>query len=176
MTNIDAIVATFVSQPKAAIESDTIERMRTAIAAAMGLPALKRVGRPPKQLAMSVSSPSTQRKRAPIQLCPVPGCKNPAAPIFGMVCSKHKDLPKATIKKYREARRAKKLAASGKAPPRRSPRTARKRRPGRPPSPKRQAKAVSRPRSRTTGKAARQASPAPVTSPASSAVSLQAAA
>jgi hypothetical protein len=29
-----------------------------------------------------------------------------------MVCSKHKDLPKATIKKYREQRRARK--ASGK--------------------------------------------------------------
>jgi hypothetical protein len=26
-----------------------------------------------------------------------------------MVCAKHKDLPKAKIKKYREARRAKKL-------------------------------------------------------------------
>jgi hypothetical protein len=25
-----------------------------------------------------------------------------------MVCAKHKDLPKATIKKYRDARRAKK--------------------------------------------------------------------
>jgi hypothetical protein len=38
----------------------------------------------------------------------VPGCKNRAAPIFGMVCSKHKDVSKAKIKEYREARRAKK--------------------------------------------------------------------
>jgi hypothetical protein len=53
-----------------------------------------------------------QRRKGPIQLCPVPGCTNRAAPVFGMVCSKHKDLPKATIKKYREARRARK--ASGK--------------------------------------------------------------
>jgi hypothetical protein len=30
-----------------------------------------------------------------------------------MVCAKHKDLPKATIKKYRDARRAKK-AKKGK--------------------------------------------------------------
>ena len=48
------------------------------------------------------------RKKGPKQLCPVPGCKNPAAPVFGMVCAKHKDLPKAKIKQYREARRAKK--------------------------------------------------------------------
>jgi len=49
-----------------------------------------------------------KRRKGPIQLCPVPGCPNRAAPVFGMVCSKHKDLPKASIKKYREARRAKK--------------------------------------------------------------------
>ena len=48
------------------------------------------------------------RKKAPPQYCPVPGCKNKAAPIFGMVCSAHKDVPKAKIKEYREARRAKK--------------------------------------------------------------------
>ena len=45
------------------------------------------------------------RRRAK-QLCPVPGCTNPAAPVFGMVCAKHKDVPKAQIKKYRETRRA----------------------------------------------------------------------
>src|SRR5262249_10183547 len=53
------------------------------------------------------------RKKPPIQLCPVPGCTERAAPIFGMVCAKHKDLPKAKIKKYREARRA--LKAKGRA-------------------------------------------------------------
>jgi hypothetical protein len=41
----------------------------------------------------------------------VPGCKNAAAPVFGMVCAKHKDVAKSKIRKYREARRAKKLAA-----------------------------------------------------------------
>lgn len=46
------------------------------------------------------------RRKGPIQLCPIPGCKNRAAPVFNMVCGKHKDLPKATIKKHREARRA----------------------------------------------------------------------
>jgi hypothetical protein len=46
------------------------------------------------------------RKKGPIQLCPVPKCINRAAPSLGMVCAKHKGLPKAQIKKYREARRA----------------------------------------------------------------------
>jgi len=36
----------------------------------------------------------------------VPGCKNPAAPVFGMVCKEHKNVAKAKIRKYREARRA----------------------------------------------------------------------
>jgi hypothetical protein len=52
------------------------------------------------------------RRKLPRQLCPVPGCKNPAAPVFGMVCSAHKDVPKRQIAKYREARRAKKLKAA----------------------------------------------------------------
>jgi hypothetical protein len=54
------------------------------------------------------------RRRAPKQLCPVPGCKNAAAPVFGMVCAKHKDVPKAKIKTYREARRKRVAAASKK--------------------------------------------------------------
>lgn len=47
------------------------------------------------------------RKPFKKQLCPVPNCKNPAAPVYGMVCGKHKDVPKSQIKKYRDARRAK---------------------------------------------------------------------
>ncbi len=44
-------------------------------------------------------------KRKP-QLCPVPKCKERAAPVYGMVCAKHKDVPKAKIAKYRMQRRA----------------------------------------------------------------------
>ena len=47
------------------------------------------------------------RKKGPVQLCPMPGCKERAAPVFGMVCKKHKDAPKKLIAKYREIRRAK---------------------------------------------------------------------
>jgi hypothetical protein len=81
-------------------------------------PSPKRRGRPPKNptttalsLVPRVQEVSKPRKKAPKQLCPVPGCKNPAAPIFGMVCAKHKDLPKLKIKQYREARRAKQAKA-----------------------------------------------------------------
>jgi hypothetical protein len=55
-----------------------------------------------------------KRRKAPIQLCPVPGCANRAAPVFGMVCSKHKDLPKMEIRKYREARRARRNKDKGR--------------------------------------------------------------
>jgi hypothetical protein len=54
------------------------------------------------------------RRKGPVQLCPVPGCKNRAAPVFGMVCSKHKDLPKAVIKKHRDVRKNKNKKASKK--------------------------------------------------------------
>jgi hypothetical protein len=45
-------------------------------------------------------------RRRKKQLCPVPNCKNPAAPVFGMVCAKHKGVPKAKIAGYRKARAA----------------------------------------------------------------------
>jgi len=48
------------------------------------------------------------RKKPPIQLCPVPKCTGRAAPVFRMVCAKHKDTPKKLIAQYRAARKAKK--------------------------------------------------------------------
>jgi hypothetical protein len=70
-------------------------------------------GRPPKLLTAVSSAAPVKKFRAPRppQLCPVPGCKNVAAPAFGMVCSKHQKVSKAKIKKYREARRQAKLKA-----------------------------------------------------------------
>jgi len=46
------------------------------------------------------------RKAAQSRLCPYPNCKNKAAPIFGMMCKQHKDVPKAERDKYFAARRA----------------------------------------------------------------------
>lgn len=113
MSNIQSIVDDFANQLSAFIEAQVVARARATVAAALG--AKRGPGRPPKLAKLAaLSAPAIAvagrkpRKKAPPQLCPVPGCKDRAAPIFGMVCSKHKDLPKAKIKQYREARRAKK--------------------------------------------------------------------
>jgi hypothetical protein len=133
MSNIQSIVDDFANQLSALIEAQVIERARATVAAALGAQGKRGPGRPPKlarlvalELPASVTNGRKKaRKKAPPQLCPVPGCKNRAAPIFGMVCSDHKDVPKAKIKEYREARRAKK-AANGKAGRRASRRKAAK--------------------------------------------------
>ncbi len=109
------------------------------------------------------------RKKLPRQFCPVPGCKNPAAPVFGMVCAEHKNVSKAKIKKYREARRAAKLGSKA-ARPRRA--KSAKKRPAVARKPKKSAsrttkkkvpkKAVAR---RKTPKKTRPAAPTKVTQP-----------
>jgi len=60
---------------------------------------------------------TAERKKPPKQICPVPGCKNVAAPIFGMVCKDHKNVAKAKIKKYREERREGKVTQATGAKP-----------------------------------------------------------
>lgn len=107
--NIQSLVNDFVSTIVATVETATTERVRAALASALGGARVLRrgPGRPPKAAARVVRI----RRAGPKQLCPVPGCPNPAAPVFGMVCSKHKDVPKPQIKKYREQRRASKEKA-----------------------------------------------------------------
>jgi hypothetical protein len=110
--DIKAIVADFTHRLTELIEKDAVVRARASVLSAFGIDAPRRPGRPRKEQAMRVAAataPKKARKKMPPQLCPVPGCKNKAAPVFGMVCAKHKDVPKAKIKKYREARKAKKL-------------------------------------------------------------------
>jgi hypothetical protein len=123
MSNIQSIVDDFANQLSALIEAQVIARARATVAAALGAQGKRGPGRPPKLaklVALELPAGITNgrrkaRKKAPPQLCPVPGCKNRAAPIFGMVCSDHKDVPKAKIKEYREARRAKKAGTNGKS-------------------------------------------------------------
>jgi hypothetical protein len=120
MRDLRDIVGEFAKRLTQVIEGSAIVKARDAVLAALGLglPLPRRRGRPPKALgAASRPAAVRHRRKGPIQLCPVPGCKNRAAPIFGMVCSKHKDLSKATIKKYREARKLKKAKAAGKPVP-----------------------------------------------------------
>ena len=102
----------------AEVDAQAFAQARQSVLASLGMdvPVVKRRGRPPK-VAQVAASPITSiatkaRKKMPPQFCPVPGCKNKAAPIFGMVCSKHKDVAKSKIKKFREARRAEKLKAA----------------------------------------------------------------
>jgi hypothetical protein len=104
--DIHAIVQNFVARLSSLIEEDAVTRARAAVLSAFG--AGGSAGR--KGAIADSAALRRQRRKGPIQLCPVPGCKNRAAPVFGMVCSQHKDLPKATIKKYREQRRARKQA------------------------------------------------------------------
>jgi hypothetical protein len=120
MSELRTVVENFTSHLAQVIEAQVMERARTAVAAALGgngrIPG--RRGRPPKSVALATTwiPQKKPRKKAPKQLCPVPGCTNPAAPVFGMVCADHKDVAKAKIKKYREARRAKKLGGGAASP------------------------------------------------------------
>jgi hypothetical protein len=107
--DIRALVQGFIGTLVSAVEQNTAKRIEAAILNGVGVSAPRRgPGRPPKNGLFSLSAarlargPSKPRAK---QLCPVPGCKNPAAPVFGMVCAKHKDVPKAKIKEYRETRR-----------------------------------------------------------------------
>ena len=104
MSTVQSLIEDFTNQLAAALESQAMERARLAVESAFGV---KRPGRPPQVSAVAVRK--NPRRKAPVQLCPVPGCRNPGAPVFGMVCAEHKGVPKAKIKKYREARRAKKF-------------------------------------------------------------------
>ena len=113
-SSIRSLVDAFVTRLAGVIEAEAAERTRQHVLAALGDGALpRRRGRPPKN-AFTVALPAAPvaRRRAPKQLCPVPGCKNAAAPVFGMVCAEHKDLPKEKIAQYREERRAAKVAAA----------------------------------------------------------------
>jgi hypothetical protein len=106
-STINSLTEAFARQLASVVEQAAAARIQSAILDGLG--GARGPGRPRKEgLSLSVAYPSA-RKKAPKQLCPVPGCKNPAAPVFGMVCAKHKDMPKAKIKKYREDRRAAKL-------------------------------------------------------------------
>jgi hypothetical protein len=105
--NITAQIESFTQQIVATVEAAVAQRIQAALAGAFGVSQKRGPGRPPKQAVAHVAvEKSAERKKPPKQLCPVPGCKNVAAPIFGMVCKDHKNVAKSKIKKYREARRA----------------------------------------------------------------------
>jgi hypothetical protein len=114
--DIRMLVQNFVTSLVAAVEQTTTQRIQAALMNGVNsLPVRRGPGRPPKNPLFAGSTAALATigrpgKKRPKQLCPVPGCKNPAAPVFGMVCAKHKDIPKAKIKEYRDARRKAKKA------------------------------------------------------------------
>jgi len=114
-TNIRSLVEGFVNQIVAAIEADSVRRVQQAVTAAFAGSAASalapRRGRPPRAPASAAPAVAAPVKRRPKQFCPVPGCSGVAAPVFGMVCAKHKDMAKSKIKEYRAQRKA---AKSGK--------------------------------------------------------------
>jgi hypothetical protein len=107
--NITTIVETFAIQITAAVEASMADRLQAAIAGVFDAPQKRGPGRPSKQAVAGVAPVAAKpagKKTRPKQFCPVPGCKNTAAPIFGMVCKDHKNVAKSKIKKYRAERKA----------------------------------------------------------------------
>ena len=96
------MVETFVSQIVAAVEAESVRRVREAVAATFG----PGVPGPRRPAGVASALPPAPVRHRPKQLCPVPGCTGVAAPVFGMVCAQHKDVSKAKIKEYRAQRRA----------------------------------------------------------------------
>lgn len=96
------------------LTADFVARLTAAVEAHVKAFAIEALNHSTPTQNGTVLRPSTpgHRRKAPLQLCPVPRCRNAAAPVYGMVCAKHKDVPKRQIAKYREARRARKAKAS----------------------------------------------------------------
>jgi hypothetical protein len=115
--NIAAQIETFTQQLVATVEASVAQRIQAALASAFGVPQKRGPGRPPKQAVAGVAARSAGKASRPKQLCPVPGCKNVAAPVFGMVCKEHRNVAKSKIKKYREQRREGKVTQTTGARP-----------------------------------------------------------
>jgi hypothetical protein len=186
---IKAAIEEFAQRIQKMIEGHAMERAKSAVLEAFGLHAPKKRGRPPKALASLPALPSATkgtsgpdgmkkaRKKLPPQFCPVPGCKNKAAPVFGMVCAQHKDVAKSKIKKYREERKAQKHGKTKQGKPAGKPagkKTARKSvvRAGakKTPGKKVRAKAVGRKAPKRPSTTASVAKPASVASPPAASV------
>jgi hypothetical protein len=103
--NITAVVETFVQNLVAAVEVSVAERVQAAIAGVFGAPQKRGPGIRAVADAAGVAERWPGGKTRPKQLCPVPGCKNVAAPVFGMVCKDHRNVAKSKIAKYRAERK-----------------------------------------------------------------------
>jgi hypothetical protein len=112
---IKETVAEFAKRLQELIEAEAVGRARAAVLQAFGAAPPRRSNGASPSIAKTGGASKRTRRKLPRQLCPVPGCTNTAAPVFGMVCAKHKDVAKSKLRKYREARRAKKLGAKARS-------------------------------------------------------------
>jgi hypothetical protein len=106
--DLRSLVEQFANRLAKFVDEAAMARARKAVEHALNAPGGRRTGRRGSTRGVA----GTKSKKRPIQLCPVPRCRNAAAPIFGMVCAKHKDVPRSQIKLYRERRRARKARAA----------------------------------------------------------------
>jgi hypothetical protein len=120
-TDLHLLVETYAASLIRAVELATTDRIRAAVTAALGAAPKRGRGRPPKNPFLIPALLGASRKPGGKQLCPVPGCTHAAAPVFGMVCAAHKDVPRAEIKKFRERRRLERAGASDAGPARARP-------------------------------------------------------
>jgi hypothetical protein len=169
--DLKAVVEEFAERIQGLLEAQSMEKAKAEILGAFGISAPRKPGRPPKTFAAAAAAKPVvmkARRKLPPQYCPVPGCKDKAAPIFGMVCSKHKDVPKALIKKYREARRAKKagVQVSKKSPTKRAKRVVKKTKRAAPVAKKMKQQTAKKKPKRTGKNVAKSQPPKEVTSPA----------
>lgn len=91
------LVTEFAEKIRSAVEEEFVEKISGVIGTPLALGA-------------------RTRRSGPGSLCPYPGCANKAAPVFGMVCKDHKDVPKEEMTRYREARKAAASAPEASAP------------------------------------------------------------
>ena len=94
-----ALVEEFVVRLTSIVQEIASQRLRMTLLGAFDVEPRRGPGRPPKNPTFTGMSLAAGRSRRPKQLCPVPGCKNVAAPVFGMVCGTHRDVPKAKIQR-----------------------------------------------------------------------------
>jgi hypothetical protein len=91
---IKPILVDFAREIANAVERLTLERVRAVLDGGKATEGLK-LGR--------IGQAGRRGGSRPTQLCYYPGCKNTAAPRYGMFCvALHKDLPEAEKEKYRK--------------------------------------------------------------------------
>lgn len=109
MNEIKKLIAKFASDLTRAIEDREKHALAAVRAGIMTGLAVGGANVSPTAVAHSIAKAAGRsRRKGPLQLCPIPGCKSPAAPVFSMLCGKHRNTPKRLVAKYRAARRAKK--------------------------------------------------------------------